>query len=531
MSPIDMLGIMLPTISVIAFSLPLIDLLVKKTRVLEALALAGSLFATVASILVFYEVKKAGEPVLYTYGGFLPHFGIVYEVDSFNALIGLFIAIGMLVIVVYSIWYRHHLDEPVWYYVLLLGLEIGMLGAVYTGDAFNLFVMLEVMSISAYGLVAYHKNSPEAVEAASKYALIGAVASTMYFTAVVILYAVYGSVNMGILSYMASMPATVIPVIPEGVRYATLFAVSMALWVFTFKSALFPSHFWLPDAHPEAPTPVSAALSGLLVNVGVYASARFLYTIFGPGGMLGEYSAVVFAALFTLGAISGVVAALMMMIQKDIKRLLAYSTVSHVGLIYMGISAGFLNNSLAIEYAITGAVLHILAHGLSKIALFFASGVYIDASATRNLDRMRGVGRAFPATSFAFTISFLNLAGLLPFLGFYSKFLITLGFIEGGFPVAALLVIIISALSIPGYLRAIYGVVFATGSVEGEVTKRWVEYLVLAVALSTLILGVVLSTFGNLLDIQSIASDLLNRDVYASTVLKKIMTMLRGWIR
>lgn len=523
MTPLDMLGMMLPTLSIIAFSLPLIDLLVKKTRVLEALALAGSLFATIASILVFIEAKDATEPLLYTYGGFPPHFGIVYEVDSFNALIGMFIAVGMLTIVVYSIWYRHHLDEPVWYYVLLLGLEIGMLGAVYTGDAFNLFVMLEVMSISAYGLVAYHKESPEAVEAASKYALIGAVAATMYFTSVVILYAVYGSVNMGVLSHLASAPD-----VPEGVRYATLFAVSMALWVFTFKSALFPNHFWLPDAHPEAPTPVSAALSGLLVNVGIYASARFLYTIFGPGSILGEYRLVVFAVLFTLGTISGLVAALMMMIQKDIKRLLAYSTVSHVGIIYMGISAGFLANGVAFEHAVTGAVLHILAHGLSKIALFFASGIYIDASATRNLDRMRGVGRAFPLTSLAFTISFLNLAGLLPFLGFYSKYLITLGFIEGGFPLEALLVIIISALSIPGYLRALYGIVFATGRVEGEVTKRWVEYLVLAVAFSTLVLGIVLSAFGHLLTIQSMAKDLTNSERFSAPVLRKIMEMVMG---
>ncbi|ADV65112.1 proton-conducting transporter membrane subunit [Desulfurococcus mucosus] len=482
----NLTGLTIPLLALIVFVIPLIEKLTGSRRATYLLALTGSMLAAFSSVIILIAVYWEGEPLLYPFGGWPPHYGIVYEVDGLNALIGAYTALTMLAVTLYSVWYGRHLDEPVWYYVLLLGLEIGMLGCLYTGDAFNLFVMLEVLSISAYGLVSYHKGRAEAVEAAAKYALIGAVATNMYFGALVILYVTHGSLNMGLLSAISQYYRFA----GEGVKYAGLIVVAFSLWVFTYKSALFPNHFWLPDAHPEAPTPVSAALSGMVVNVGVYAVMRFMYTLFGPSSYLAGYREAVLVALFILGSVSGVVGALLMMSQRDVKRLLAYSTISHIGIIYIGLSAGFLTGTgEAVKIAVAGAVTHIVSHGLAKSMLFMASGVFIDAAGSRDMDEMRGVGRLYPLASFAWVAGFLSLAGLLPFLGFYSKLLIYYGYAYSGFILGGIMIIVISALSLPGYFKAIYSVVFSVGREHRRVNARSVEWMLFTIAMVLLVLG------------------------------------------
>lgn len=511
-----LLGSLTPILALSAFSIPLSKIL-KVKRAPYVIAVIASVYALISSSIVLLHVYVHG-PLIYTYGGWPPHYGIVYEVDLFNGLIGAFTAWTMLSIVIYSIWYSHHIDDPVWYYTLLIGLETGLLGCLYTGDAFNLFVMLEVLGISAYGLVAYHRDRAEAVEAASKYALIGAVATTFYFTAVILLYAGYGTVNMALLSMYSVETHQLL----TGLRYITLLSVSFALWVFTYKSALFPNHFWLPDAHPEAPTPISAALSGLVVNVGVYSTIRFLYTIFGSGSIVGDMRNIVLLALFILGFTSGFIGALMMMIQKDIKRLLAYSTISHIGIIYMGLSIGFLGASpQAMELALAGTVIHIIAHGIAKALLFMSTGVLIDAAGSRDLDALRGVGRYYPLTSLSIIIGFLNLAGFIPMIGFYSKLLIALGYLESGFVPGAILLIVVSALSLPGYLKAISSLIFATG---GEVNvkhgRTWIEYLLMAMALSLIILGLIFTTTWFIYS--KAASSILDPSDYVNSIINRI---------
>lgn len=491
----NLTGLLVPVLAVIAFATPLLDKLTKNKSIIGLLSVVAGAWASFSSSVIYYWVVKNQRPIVYGFGGWPPHFGISYAVDGLNGIFGLMTSWVFLAIALYSLWYSKHLDEPVWYHVLLIGLLAGMLGCLYTGDAFNLFVMLEVLGISAYGLVAYHKERAEAVEASAKYALIGAVATTIYFTALIVIYATYGSLNMGVLSCLSRAPSCT-PVLPvtgnvEVYKIAALIAVSMSLWVFTYKAALFPNHFWLPDAHPEAPTPVSAALSGLVVNIGVYATIRFLYTIFGEGSLLGEYRNLVLIALFVLGVVGALIGALMMMIQKDIKRLLAYSTISHMGLIFMVIATpAFSNNSRVVELSIAAAVLHIISHGVSKALLFMTSGIFIDSAGTRNMDDMRGVGRRHPLASTAFTIGFLNLIGLVPFIGFFSKLLMYQAYSEAGWVLGEIILIGVSALSIPGYLKALYSVIFATGNQrEGDVSTRRVELLMLILSASLVILG------------------------------------------
>lgn len=522
---LNALGAMTPVMAIVAFSIPIASKLLKRELVPLILALLGAAYSVLASTLVLYYVATTGSPLVYMYGGWPPHFGIVYEVDLFNAVFAAFTTWIMLAIVLYSHWYRQHLDDSSWYYTLLMGLETGLIGCLYTGDAFNLFVMIEVLGISAYGLVAYHRDKPEAVEAAAKYALIGAVATTVYFMAVVLLYAGYGTVNMALLAEIARNH------VGAELKYISLMAIAFSLWVFTFKAAIFPNHFWLPDAHPEAPTPVSAALSGLVVNVGIYASARFLYTIFSSGSITSGYREAVLVALFILGATSGVLGALMMMSQKDIKRLLAYSTISHTGLAYMGLAAGFMVGSLgAVKTALAGAIVHVVAHGISKAMLFMASGVFIDAAGSRDLDKMRGIGRLYPVTSLSLIIGFLSLAGFIPLMGFHSKRLIATGYLEGGFVVGPLLVIAISALSLPGYLRAVFTTVFGIREIRGDQTRvMWVEILLLLMAIALVVFGVFYVWFGGIFE--AAADSLVNGvEVYVGEAIKKVPVELWRWL-
>lgn len=446
------------------------------------LSMASSLFAALTATAVF---AAAGDgPLVYTYGGWPPHIGVNYAVDSLGALMGLFIAWGMVAVVVYSLWYRKSLSDPARFYALLTGLEVGMLACVYTGDVFNLFVMLEVLSISAYGLVAYHRERAEAVEGAVKYALIGSLATSFYFAAVLVLYATYGSLNAAVIASLARSPRG------AGYVYASALALALALWVFTFKSALFPNHFWLPDALTGAPPPVAAVLSGLSDSVGVYAVLRFLYTIFGPDSAVGgEFRSAVLAAFFILGSIGGVVGALMAMAQTDLRRLLAYSAVSHVGLVYVGLSAGFLGIGADVKLAVAGALAHAVSHGVSSVLLFMAAGVFADDARTHSLDGMRGVAKRHPVALAAFALGLFNLVGLMPFLGFYSKLAIALGCAQAGLITGPIIVVAVSALSLPAYLKALYAVAFAAEVEVGARRSSWVEAVPFILALSLLVSG------------------------------------------
>ncbi len=475
-------GVLVPSLAGLAFILPLLGKLIKNVKFFHIYAVLTSLWAAILATYNAYLVFTVGIQV-YPFGGWPPPLGIAYELDKLNALLGMVTALVMLAITVYSTWYLRDYEGVAYYYTLLLGLETGLIGCLYTGDAFNLFVMLEVLSISAYALVGFYRSKPEAVEAAIKYGMFGAVATTLYFIGLVFIYAAFGTLNMADLAFKLTF-YTHYPV-PNpfsgtffGNPYvATAVALALALWTFTYKSATFPNHFWLPDAHPEAPTPVSAALSGLVVNVGVYAVFRFLYTIFGPSAFIVQLRDVVLMVLLSLGIASGLIGALMMVVQEDIKRLLAYSTISHIGLVLVGVAIGtsstLSQNSLAYVLGLAGGIYHMINHTLGKALLFLAAGILIFlAGGSRKLDDISGVGRKYPLLGLALFLGVFQLLGVPPFGGFFSKLLIYSAYMEVGMPYVSLLVILISAISLLGYVKLIYASVFKVGYPKVEETTK-----------------------------------------------------------
>ncbi len=462
-----LLGLTTTVLIISCFALPLFSLLVRKRRkALDAYAFIFSLFAESSVVVTFYNVFFATDgPIVYKFGGWVPPIGIIYEVDKLNALLGLVTGTIMFLIILHSAMYMQG-KRIEWYYTLLLGLETGLLGVIYTGDAFNLFVMVEVTSIALYGLIAFYRTEGEAVDSALKYALLGAVSTTFYFIALIFFYASYGTLNMADLASKAGGLSFPFSGSPYGnILTGTAVALALTLWAFTFKAALFPNHFWLPDAHSAAPAPVSAALSGLVVSNGAYVIIRFMYTIFGKANMSplslsfapltssAGFPSVFFNSikliLMVLGAMSAIIASLLMVLQKNVKRVIAYSTVFHMGLVFMGIGLGT-------DLGLKAAIFHLINHAVAKALLFISAGVLTTYAGSRRIDKLGGVGRYAPITFTTFLIGVLAIEGLPPFNGFMSKFMLYSAFMEAGLAPLTIVIVVSTAIALMAWMKVLF---------------------------------------------------------------------------
>jgi multicomponent Na+:H+ antiporter subunit D len=359
------------------------------------------------------QVATSG-PFSYDVGGWAQPYGIELRFDHFSAWV-LPLLLLFVIIVPFSWRYLDHVmpDErrPAFYALLLLNAG-GMVGFCVTGDFFNLFVFTEVVSLSSYALVAVGGRGLAAF-AALKYLFIGAVSSLLMLFATAQLFALTGSLNMadvaGRLTEVGGGPAVM-------VAFAA-YAVS-----FMVKTAMFPVHVWLPDAHAIAPSPVSAVLSGMVVKVGIIGMLRVYQVFFAADVLeLGAFN----QTLVWFGAISIVMGAFFAIFQDDIKLMLAYSTISNIGYIVLGLG-------LASPYAVIGASVHVFNHALIKATLFLAAGAIIHQTGFRTLSDLRGIARRMPQTSAAMAIGAVSIVGLPPTAGFVCKWYIALGAFEAG---------------------------------------------------------------------------------------------------
>jgi len=462
-----LLGLTTTILIISCFALPLFSIVVKKRRkIMDGYALIVSAFAGSTSFITFYNVFfELDKPLVYKFGGWVPPVGIIYEVDKLNALLGFVTGAIMFLIVLYSVSYMKG-KRIEWYYTMLLGLETGLLGVIYTGDAFNLFVMVEVTSISLYGLIAFYRTEGEAVDSALKYALLGAVSTTFYFIALIFYYGSFGTLNMADLAAKAGGLSFPFSGAPYGnIFLGTAIALALTLWAFTFKAALFPNHFWLPDAHSAAPAPVSAALSGLVVSNGAYVVIRYLYTIFGnatistgPLSLFSPNSLTAFPAAFfesiklallVLGSVSAIVASLLMVLQKNVKRVIAYSTIFHLGLVFMGIGLGT-------DLALKAAIFHLINHAVAKSLLFISAGILTAYAGSRSIQKLGGIGRYAPITFSTFLIGVLAIEGLPPFNGFMSKFMLYTAFLEAGLAPLVVIIIVSTAIAMMAWMKVLF---------------------------------------------------------------------------
>lgn len=411
MSPI-VLPILLPLASAIGCTA-----LLRWRRLQLVASLLGGVATAAAAVALLFAVRGSGTQV-HAMGGWAPPFGIVLVGDLLSApLVALASSIAVCCLL-YAGGSLEAREARAGFHPLFHFLLMGINGAFLTGDIFNLFVFFEVLLLASYSLVAYGGTGVQ-LEATLKYATLNLVASTVFLVAVGALYGIAGTLNM------AHLPARLGAAGPRPLLLAVLF---LFVIVFGTKAAAFPLHFWLPDAHSSAPTPISAMLSGVLIKVGAYATLRVLSLVFGG---LQEAARPV---LLGVAAITMVVGALGALAQRDVKRLLAYSSISQMGYIVLGLG-------LFTPRALEGALLFILNHALGKALLFLAAGLAIHAAGTRDMRAMGGLRSHLPATSAAFFVGVLAVSGVPPLPGFFAKLGILQGALAAGRPDLAALAV------------------------------------------------------------------------------------------
>ena len=369
--------------------------------------------------------------------------GIQLVFDGLAKLMAVTINLVALVSIVFAGSYMRRFTS-VWLFEALFLLMTGaMNGVVLAGDLFNLFVFLEISAIASYALVGFGCESEE-LEAAFKYLVLGTVGSVFILLGVGVLYALTGHLNMAKVAALLPKAGATGP--------ATLLAAAALLGGLALKAAMVPFHAWLPDAHPSAPAPISAMLSGVLIKAsGVYALARIVFNVLGPTH---EYAAV----LIALGAISMVVGVFLAIGQWDFKRLLAYHSISQMGYVVLALGVGAQVLAAGGERTVAalcllGGLFHLFNHAAFKSLLFLSSGSIEQQAHTRMLKDMGGLARRMPLTSFCCRVGALSIAGVPPFNGFFSKLIIIIALVLAGQPVLAGLAVLVALMTLLSFIK------------------------------------------------------------------------------
>jgi multicomponent Na+:H+ antiporter subunit D len=351
-----------------------------------------------------------------------------------------------------------------------------MIGFALTGDLFNMFVLFELMGVAAFGLTCYKREAPT-LEGALNFAVTNSIGAFMVLLGIALLYARTSALNMAEVGAVLVEQATgaaagaVGAAVPGGAPLIAhpdgLVLVSAALIFagFLVKAAAFPFHFWLPDAHAVAPTPVCILFSGVMVELGVYAVARIYWTAF--SGVIPP-EAGLRPILVGFGTATAVLGALMSFLQRHLKRLLAFSTVSHSGVILIGVG-------LLTPEALNGAILYLFGHGLIKAALFLAVGILLHR--TGSVDEFDLFNRCqhLPSTGILFTLGGLALAGVPPFGLFTGKALLEHAGAEAGYVWVAWTALFASLVTGGAVLRSAGRIFLGLGKPEGLEEEAPVE--------------------------------------------------------
>lgn len=427
--------IALPLIS--AFFVPLTKGLGKKA--IKYYLVAATAIQTVVAGFLFSEVYRTGEPIIVMAGGWKPPVGINLYIGPFAALFVLIVALISLFMAIFSI--KAVETEPLDKYAMLfLLLMLGATGMISTGDIFNLFVFMEIMAITAYALTAYNKTGKVA-EASLKYMILGGVGSSFFLIGIALIYGATGTLNMAQIA-----------VLVDGVD-GTVAQIGLALLIFglAVEAELFPLNTWAPDAYQAAPHPITAMFSAFVVKAGLYAAARLLYIMQNASGWSSILKMVVIMAVLTV-----FVAEFSALRQRDVKRMIAYSSISQVGMIAFALALGT-------QAGVEAGVFHMINHAIVKALLFLTVGyVGITLGGTR-IEKFSGLGRRMPLTAFAITIGSLAAVGIPLFNIFWSKVRIFLAGVEAGYTWGVALILGASVVEAIYYMRLIHAMWFGEG--------------------------------------------------------------------
>jgi multicomponent Na+:H+ antiporter subunit D len=394
----------------------------------------GSLvtFTLLAYSLCAVHITHIYETLTYSVGAWKPPIGIAMVLDGLSSFMLVTVNLIAFLVAVYSISYMRRFTAKWKFYTLFLLMLAGMNGVIITGDIFNLYVFLEIASVASYALVAFGTERHE-LEAAFKYAIMGTVGSLFILLGIVFLYSYTSTLNMADMAIVLTQ---------KGTGNICLMVSILFIMGFGLKAALVPFHAWLPDAHPSAPAPISAMLSGVLIkSLGIYALCRLFFNVMGMNAALSSM-------LMFLGTLSMVVGGCLAIGQWDFKRLLAYSSISQIGYIALGIGLGT-------PLGILGGLYHLFNHSIFKSLLFLNSGAVEYATGTRDLQKMGELATSMPTTSATNLVGSMSIAGIPPFNGFWSKLLIIIAAVQAGRYGYASWAIAVSILTLAMYLKVL----------------------------------------------------------------------------
>ncbi|WOI53966.1 monovalent cation/H+ antiporter subunit D family protein [Parvularcula sp. LCG005] len=438
-------------------------------------------WVTFAICLALFDQVYAAEALQYDLGGWSAPFGIVYRIDILGALILCLVSgIAAFVFPYARESIRKELgdEQSNGFYTMLLVCMAGLMGVVATGDAFNVFVFLEVSSLSTYALVAMGaRQDRRALTAAFTYLVLGTIGATFFVIGLGLLYQATGTLNMlDLHDRLAGQDNRV-------VRAGFAFIVTGL----GLKLAMFPLHRWLPDAYTYSPSAVTAFLASTATKVAVFAMLRFLFTVF---GFTFAFMDVALFLFILLGLAGMFVASLIAVFRDDVKQMLAFSSVAQVGYMLLGIS-------FATVDGVSAAVMHVFNHALMKAALFMAVGAVFYATRSHQISAYRGLGKRMPFTAACFIIAGCSLIGFPFTAGFISKAMLLNAAFSATLPVPSLLIailILMSSLLAVAYIGRVAWAMFLLDPPPNCAPVPRIPYLMLvpmaAMVLANLYVGV-----------------------------------------
>ena len=405
-----------------------------------ATAVSWAVFAIAIKLLM--TVLDQGE-VVYRIGGWDAPWGIEYRLDAVGVFVVLIVSAIGAVVLPYakrSVEKEIRRDRIYLFYAMLLLCLSGLLGITVTGDAFNLFVFLEISSLSSYVLISLGQDR-RALTAAFRYLIMGTIGATFYIIGVGLLYQMTGTLNLYDLKTI--MPA----VVDTRTVHAAMAFLTVGI---SLKLALFPLHLWLPNAYTFAPSAVTAFLAATATKVSAYVLLRILFTLFGDVDLFADFPLQ--EILITMALLAMFLASLSAIWQENVKRMMAYSSIAQIGYIVLGIA-------LATETGLTGGIVHMFNHALMKGTAFMAIGGVVFATGAVTLKQMEGIGKRMPLTMAAFVVAGLGLIGIPLTPGFISKWqLVTAALELDMWPLAAL--ILLSSLLAVIYVWRVFEVAY-----------------------------------------------------------------------
>ncbi len=435
MNPVQHLPVLIiVTLLISAFLMPL---LFRWCRMLCAPVMLSALALSLAAAAALLVHLYSGGPFTYYLGGWPPPWGIELQVDFLRVYM-LLVLLGLgLWIFIFALRDLHYeLKQEVlgWYYALYALLMGAMCGMALTNDLFNLFVFMEIAAIASCAIISI-KETRECLEASFKYLILSAMGTGCYLLAVALIYMVTGYLNFTLVQQ--ALPEAM-ALYPNNV----LMAGALIIVAFGTKAALFPLHVWLPDAHASAPSPSSALLSGLVIKIYAFGLLILLYRVF-PSQLLETVPLnEIILWLATLGVVFGSIFA---MVQDDLKKMLAYSSIAQIGYVFMGIGLGH-------PTALVGGLYHLLNHGIMKVMLFMVAGVIIHSAGVRRIKELGGIGHRLPIAMAAFTVGGASMIGIPGTGGLIGKWFLALGALELGRPFFVLIILASSLLNAVYYL-------------------------------------------------------------------------------